>query len=278
MRWSTRGKIHRRIGEEREKLPSYPNPLFGKETWFVWVQKNPFISVLFAVVCVLGVVYFFFYSPIFLIQNISVQGVHQERIVQLVKEQMERRRWGIGIQKNMFTFSSSMLTETIGQVYSLEQLKINKKVPRTLEVTLAERTPVAELHVADVRLAVDGKGLVSQVLNGEETLPVILFLDSPQRTPQVGESLIPEFSMQFILAKQTEINSRIEKTIEQWVLIEGTHQLRAKTSEGWQIYFDYDRDLQQQYDSLIRLWDRQFKADSPNEYIDVRLIERVYYK
>ncbi len=125
----------------------YNNPFFKKTrtkksipSKYSWRIKLAIIEVL---ILFLGLFWFFFFSPVFEITKININGytrIQQKDILDLVNNQMSSY---LNFQKNIFLFKNQTLINNLNDKYCLEKITVKKDFPATVNVIIQEtRTSV----------------------------------------------------------------------------------------------------------------------------------------
>ncbi|MFC1687300.1 cell division protein FtsQ/DivIB [Patescibacteria group bacterium] len=284
MRWDFRGKrIQRRRGIN-ETSPQFSNPLFKKSSWSSLVVLHPGFFFLALLTIVIGTVYLFLFSPLFNISSIIVegeQGISESSIKLHVVEQSEQFRIGIIPQNNLLAFSRSGLKELLRTHYDLESLIVTKKLPGTISISFSEKNPFAILVSGENRYYIEENGLLSAEMTTESTIEgyIEIIEEVSLGPPTVGTSVFSSSVAVFIQGLSNRLQADIGVSIEKWMIPSfESEQIHALTPDGWRIFFHMNKDLNQQYDNFLATWNHYFTESPPNEYIDVRILDRVIYK
>ncbi|MBI5221779.1 MAG: FtsQ-type POTRA domain-containing protein, partial [Candidatus Magasanikbacteria bacterium] len=100
------------------------------------------VSFYFALIIAVYLFYFLFYSDYFTINNFNLSGnlhLPKEEVEKVVKEGLRQRHWLIFSQNNYFSLNKKKLLNYFQTVYVLDELKIDKQWPNTLNLTLVDR-------------------------------------------------------------------------------------------------------------------------------------------
>jgi cell division septal protein FtsQ len=273
MRW----KFHR----QRESK----NPLFTKPNWQQFIIERFGFFGWMVILIVLVVMYLIFYSPLLAITRVEISGT-QNISPQVLKEkfinwQLHQRRFGIFTQNNILMFSRKWLGEQIARDYNLASLKVDKKFPHTLRVTLVEKKPDLVWVSGGINYFLSESGEISSVIsNGEQLADLPLIYDDSNSAARAGQAVLTVDKVSFIHGLITRLKQMpsVEVTAYHMLNGQGT-QFNVQTKAGYTVYFDTSKDLEAQVAKLQRILDdKAFKNKPAREYIDVRLGDRVYYK
>ncbi len=126
--------INRRIQEEEKKPRIVKSLLTSAKFFLLW---------LIPLTLLLGGVYIFLFSQFFIIDYVDVkngQGIDASRIRTIIFSQMDEYYVKLIPQKNIYVFDEEAARKKIWDEYALDRLVIEKKLPKTLVVTI-EGTP-----------------------------------------------------------------------------------------------------------------------------------------
>lgn len=284
MRWDFRGKrIQRRRGVA-EPTPHFSNPLFQKSSWSSLIALHPgfFFILLFAVL--ISFTYLFLFSPLFTITSIEVdgeKGISESSIRSHVVEQSEKYRVGIFPQNNLLAFSRGGLKELLSSHYDLESLLITKKIRGTISISFTEKNPFAILISGERRYYIEENGLISAEISIDNPSEgyIEIVEEVPLGPPAVGSSIFSADVATFIKGLSERLQADIDVSIDKLMIPSfESEQIHVIMPEGWRIFFNTQKDLNRQYENFLTLWKDRFSEKPPDEYIDVRILDRVIYK
>ncbi|MFA5318110.1 MAG: FtsQ-type POTRA domain-containing protein [Patescibacteria group bacterium] len=285
--------MKRRYHNIRSYSPrKYSNPFFSKRRAKVrrisWKVK----ILIFLIVLAAGFLgWLLFFNRYFEIENVIVEGgqrIEDYKIYNIIGDQTQENRFFFFNQSNIFSFSKRQAKKEILNNYFVDDLKIDKKLPRTIKVIFSERQPAAVWCEEEKYYYVD------------ENLNILLQIDSLD--VNVGD---------YIILKNAEQKTAIEKGGSGKKVAIGEEYLKAclnlasealankieidricKINEkeitvslniinnGPEIFFNIEEDLGLQLKKLKALIAEKLKGERLRqlEYIDLRFGEKVYYK
>jgi len=281
MRWDFKRK---KLRIQKSTVPVYRNPMFPRYNWKEKILKKGNFFCLLIISILAGLIYLFFYSPIFNITKIEITGLQniprdvlEEKII---KWQLSQRRFLIFKQDNLFLFSKSWLRKNIENKYALDELKVSKKLFHTLKVNVKEKLPKLIWITNSQYYYLETNGIVSAVADKEkliQNLPSVF--DAGNNDITVGEVVISDKIVDFIDKLNDKIKQETKIIITNYVFPERkSTQVNAITNEGWAIYFEANNDLDSQVINLNEGLAKKIKDTKNLEYIDLRVEGRVYYK
>lgn len=281
MRWDFRKK---KLAGTKSTRPTYQNPLYAKKNWQSFIiQRFSFFGWLVLLVFLL-VIYAIFYSPLLQINKIEISGTSSvpADIIEekFVKWQLEQRKWLIFRQNNILLFSKKWLQENIEQQYTIDTLAIDKKLLHTLSVTITERTPTLVWKTNEKIYYLDENGFIaSAIANSESVIDLPQILDEGNESVNIGQEILTNEKISFIkeLVEAMPTINALEVTSYSTPHQLST-QINVQVTDGYQIYFDSQKELTNQIEKLRRALTESESAQSPQEYIDLRIGDRVYVK
>lgn len=228
-------------------------------------NSSKFIKILIVFIIILGgLVYLFFYSPIFKIKNIIVEGAFLE---------------GSGFEglmaKNILFINTADVKNEFSQKYpELNIVKIVRGLPDTLKIKLEEHQAKILWQTQDKNYLVDSSGVIFKEIEGVSDLPQVK--DNKDLAVVLNRPVVTTNFINFIAELNANFNQETGLIIDRYAVNETIFQIDAVTVLGWKVIFDTTRKAQDQLSDLSRfLKDHQSEV---KEYVDVRVEGRVYYK
>jgi cell division septal protein FtsQ len=261
------------------------NPLFTKSTWQQFVIERfsffGWLSILFFLV----IIYLLFYSPLLQITRVDIRGTQNisPKIIEekFINWQLQQSRFKVFKQNNLIMFSKKWLNQRLNNDYGLASLKIQKKFPHSLIVTIQEKTPELIWSSQGKYHYLSENGDLAQVVDiTPETSPLPIIYDDANTEAKPGQNILATDRITFIKNLTNEIKQINSVEVDSFHLQSnlGT-QISVQVKAGYNILFDISKDLAAQLEKLRRtLSDASTLANPPQEYIDVRLGDRVYIK
>lgn len=238
----------------------YPREEKPRNLW------TKFISIFLMVVILLGgLVYFLFYSSYFKIKNIIVENsTNQEIIDDLNRLQGE----------NILLFSRAKIEkEIIAQAPEITNLKVTRGLPDTLKIRQEERLSKIAWVSDNKKYLLGGDGVIFKEAQ-ETNLPYVV--DDKNIPVGIGQQVASENFINFLIETFVNFPQTVGFNINHFEISETIFQLDAVTDRGWKIVFDTTRPASGQLVDLNKFLSEH--KDEVQEYVDLRVEGRVYYK
>lgn len=229
-------------------------------------------------------IYFFLYSPFFRINQIEILGLQNlssEKIKGNINDYLDKNKFLIFPNRNSLFFNQSKMAEILINEYVLEQCDIKKKDKNTITVQIKERLPQFVWVTNHLYYGLDSKGTIINQAVEDEKQKLINIYDIDNQNVFLGENiLLPD-----ILNKLTSIKEKInfaELKFDSFRLKKNLSgaDIKVMTDKGIELIFDMDNNLEKQFQNLAFLLSDKLKGPALANltYIDLRLIDKVYYK
>jgi cell division protein FtsQ len=245
----------------RKRLRIKKKKPFFKKTIF-WIS-------IFSILILTGTFCIIFFSNIFKIKGIEILGV--ERIQ---KEDFKKFLEGKIEAKNIFLINLDPIKNGILKNFpQISSLEIKRKFPSTLVFKISERKEVAAFCQKEDCYLIDKEGIVFERGDGQGNLKIERENFGDEIKP--GDRVIEKE----ILEKILEISKKIEFGIEK-VSIISEDNLHFKTSQGFEIFIDPQKDIDWQLTKLKVALENAIPKEKIGEleYIDLRFGNFAYPK
>ena len=225
-----------------------------------------------------GLFYLFFLSTIFKIKEIQIFG-NQEIPTESLRESANGALSSEGI--NIFMVNQEEIEqELLGNFPKILDISFKRKFPSTFQIEIKEREAVAEFcHMEDCFL-LSGDGVIFErlPLGIENNESIEIRNQLFKETAEIGKKTVSSDELNKILKIRSELKNNLQILAAEAVII-SWERIDIKTSEGWQIYFSCQKDIDWQLTELKSVLENEiFIEDRKNlEYIDLRF-NKVFYK
>jgi cell division septal protein FtsQ len=236
------------------------------------------------------IVYIFLFSGYLSLTIINQKGarlVSNEEILFFINYRLSKKYLNVIPAKNYFFVSAGNTEREIREHFKMiETAKVKKIFPDRMDIDIIEKQISFVICKKNECFAIDEKGKTIANLNEiiGQTIgldPILLLDESPNDIPVQGE-LFNEDEVDFIRkigsSIENEIGLGLEKSLKTPSLI--SHEYRAKTSEGWEIYLNSNLGVEKEVDMLKVVLKEKISDDDRKklEYIDLRTDNKVYYR
>lgn len=269
-----------------------------------WWQGGAWkIYAILAGLVLLGGLYLLWWSSIFQITTVQVEGTQQlapSDIEAVVREQFTDRRWLVVPQSNLWGFSREQAVATLTSRYVVNSITIKKRPLGRLRVMVDEKTAAVTWVSGEHYYTVDGNGIATRELivpnidlvEGSQknagpsealtdrsmidtTIPLVA--DESVTAVTVGQKIVEPAVIGFITTLATKLPSDTLH-IQSFALPSLTSgEVRVHTTEGFAVYLTIQDDPDRQLTNL-NLVLREKVKDRRVQYIDLRFGNKVYIK
>ena len=151
------------------------------------IKKIKFVlKIVILIAVIAGGTAFALISPIFNIKDIQVinnSQVNSDTIVSLS---------GIKTGQNIFKFLKSKSIEKIKENPYIENIKIHRKLPSTIQIDVEERTPTYSIDYVGKYALINNQGYILEIVEDNRGLPIILNSITAQEEISAGQRLKDE--------------------------------------------------------------------------------------
>jgi cell division septal protein FtsQ len=260
-----------------------------RESFGSWHGK---LIVILLMILLGGAIYFIFYSPYFSIRQIEISGLQKidsNELRGIVDNQTASRRFLIFPQNNIFVFDEKSAEKEINERYALNYLKIEKRLPGSVSISVEEKIPALIWKTAEKFYLVDGDGvIIREIQEGEVSgyqtnqpgANMALVFDESNEITAVKEQIISRKKAEAVVNLQNTLARTTGLQIVNFTMTNrGDLLIKCLTNEGWQIYFSPTDDLDEQIQKLSVFLKEKNQEDRRGLlYVDLRFEDRVYYK
>jgi hypothetical protein len=236
-------------------------PIFRNRFFWLGVLIFIFITSLF---------YFLFFSETFQVEKIIITGekkIPKEAITTFIPK------------KNIFLTDLGKIKEDILNNFpQIAEVEIKRGFPDVLNILVVERLEVANWCQVDRCFLLDKEGVIF-----EETLPETDLIKIINRQSinsfSLGERVIEKKQLSQILDIDDKLKSELEIPIREFI-ISAEDKLITVTTEGWEIYFNFQKDMEWQLTKLRAVLEEKIPPEKRKnlEYIDLRFGNFAPYK
>jgi len=125
-------------------------------------------------------------SSLFNIKKIEVTGnsrISNEMVISLS---------GLELYKNIFTFNKLSVIGKIKENAYIKNVKIKRKLPDTVKITVQEKTPRYIIQIADSYAYINNQGYILEISTEKENMPILTGITTDLSNIKEGERLSVE--------------------------------------------------------------------------------------
>lgn len=234
-------------------------------------KLGPFIKVGVGISMVF-IIYFVFYSNFFILDNLKITGTHLLEPDEVVAVLFEN---GF-TQVNAVTFMEGLAKRKIMKQNQVADVRFKKNlISNTLTVVITEHQTSIIWQVGGQQFLINRFGVVYD--EAEPGSPLLVVEDRKNVPVSLNQKIVTTSFIEFVTSFAANLPRRTNITIRRIVVPETTFEVEMETKEGWRIILDTTASWEEQLNNLVRVL-REMSDQSPNEYIDLRIGKRVYYK
>ncbi len=247
------------------------------------ILRNRFLWItLLLLILVGGTFYLVCFANFFQIKKIEISGqqkVSEEELKNLVGGEIEQKLF-LFPTKSIFLINTNKIDQLILERFSqISQSDLKKKLPDGLFLEIEERQPWAALILNETDFYYcDENGIVFEKIweIPYKFLTVKSLLSYPEI--KLGGKVMEKDLIEKIGGVNAKLKDNLKIDIEEFI-IPSPERLNVKTSEGWEIYFDPEGDLNWQVIELSLVLEKEIPSEKRGdlEYIDLRF-SKVYFK
>jgi Cell division septal protein len=200
------------------------------------------------------------YSPFFIVKSIIIKGN------QYVSEQEIREAAGIKGQENMFLLTTSVMQQRLNKDLRIEQATVRRVFPSTIEITVAERMPVATIACSYGFLDLGQTGLVLNAYRKFKTMQVPAITGLALNDLYVGDQ-VENITVQKALEFLSYLDEASRRQLSEVNVAEPEH-ITAYTASGVQIRLGSTERMAEKAKSTQNFLVDLKSAKYPIEYID----------
>ncbi|OQX00910.1 hypothetical protein BWK69_00435 [Candidatus Parcubacteria bacterium A4] len=260
------------------------------------LKNGAFWIVVLITIAIVGFLYFFFSSDFFQTKKIEISGnskVFGDEIEKITQENLKEKILFFSTE-NIFLLNSKRINEEILKKFpQIAEIKIKNKFWGILSISVTERIAIAIIcqNIEEKNkncFFIDKEGIVFE--------PIVSAI-TEGRQKLLGNSLnLPELKMSsptdIFLGKKVFWEGRlsdlfkVESTLKNLdvvikeIKIISNERVDFQTEEGWQAFFDPEKDLQWQLTKLKTMLEKEIPVEKRIglEYIDLRFGNFAPYK
>lgn len=255
-----------------------------KEQWHIGRIGTVFLWVLF-----FGTLFYtVFFSTFFLVGEPRITGmgeVSEKVLREFVDSQLSIKYFHIFSRNNFFLVRPKELEEQLHLEYPLlASVSITRIFPKDLSIVVTERKKIILWNSLDRSYLIDEDGRAhdsTRALLPENMQYVLSITDTSNKEVTLGEKVYDASYGTFVIQLSELFPEQLELRLEPRYTVTSRFagEVRAKTNEGFEIYFGTDIPLESSFNVLKLLFEKELTEEKRLKlaYIDLRTENRAYY-
>jgi len=263
--------------------------------------KNRFFWLgILIIIFLFSIFYFLFFSEFFQLEKVIISGnekVPVEDIRKLIESTIKKKIL-VFQTKSIFLTSKNQIQEIVFRNFpQIAKVDFKKQLPQTLVIKIEERKPVAIVSSEKNDFLIDKEGIIFEEILGDNLQLIKIKGPNLEKEIKLGEKVVEKELLSQILEVKSQIENALKipivdeagassspfantNTRVTEVLIVSEERLNFKTFEGWEIYFNPQKDsnwqltkLKVDLENLI-----PFERRKNLEYIELRFGDSAPFK
>lgn len=264
--------VNKRLNRQYQKY----SKSFWQRWWILIILAAPLLIILIVI-----------HLPFFTIKNVVINNVAskptEDRLLDIINEVKNRRRWLLWPESNIFFFSKDQAIAAMSQEFYSEQVEIQKFLPNVVKVNFKENLIVGSWEVGDKKYALDDRGVLVQEIQdlSAKSAGTIKIKEAGEATHNLGDNVVDPTIIRFIKDANAAWLSNISNFKVSYYLYDekSLPTIQAVTDQGWFAYLTVMDSASSQVGYLKRILDEKLKQDTSNVvHIDLRYGSKVYIK
>jgi len=247
-----------------------------KKKSILWIFKSKIFLLFLLFLIISGTIFYFVvFSSFFQIKEIKISGnkkVSAEEIRNNITKQVNKKIIFFNT-KSIFLADLKEINEILLEKFPrIAKVDLNREFPGSLSAQIEERKPVAVFCNSEC-FFIDKNGVIFE--NISEIPSEILIIKTENIDKELnflkGAKILEKEQLNQILKINSKLKDDLKIPVEE-ILAISKKRINAKTSEGWEIYFNPERDLEWQLAELSILLKKRIPPEKRKniEYIDLR--------
>jgi cell division septal protein FtsQ len=247
-----------------------------------------------------GVVYFLFFSEWLQINSILIEGnktTDKKLVLDATEPYLHKKRFFLFPSNNYFFVPTSQIgREIMGNFKRVSKVDVKRSFPNSVVIQMEEKKAVLLFCSNKGCVWVDEEGVAYNKSSYSEALAdssrpgeprkageVVIVQDNSHSDLPIGQLVTDPANVEFSNSLWQLFPDKIGKELDLLSTpLPSAQEIRAHTKEGWTVYLDMTLDLTKNLELLNRVLNQELKEKEGGtvclDYIDLRVVDRVFYK
>ena len=232
--------------------------------------------------------YALFFSEFLEITTVDIVGnekISREAVLENINSKIYGEYLGIIKKNNLLLARTGKIKKDLLESFKIiRNVETKRKFPNKLEIIIFERKPQLIFCGGDKCFMLDENREAYEEINlnqNDSANNFIILTDENSKGINLGEFVLDQPYLEYVLeikVKLEEIGLKIENNFKAKSFI--SKDIRIKTEEGWEIYFNENIELEKEIEMLKVVLENKIEKNQRQdlEYIDLRIDNKIYYK
>ncbi|MDI6602756.1 MAG: FtsQ-type POTRA domain-containing protein [Patescibacteria group bacterium] len=267
-------------------MRKYRKPYRVKKKKSILIWKNRFFWLGILILIIFGgIFYLIFFHSFFQVKVIKISGnqkVATEDLENLLNQKIIHPPpffWWRASKSIFLVNFGEIRKEILKSLPQIEEIALKRKFPDTILVQVKERKPTAVFCQNATCFFIDKYGIIFEPDVDVTRKDLVTLRKERKEEMSLGEKIIAKEQLSKILEVEAKLKNEL-KILSEEILVISEERFNAKTLEGWQIYFNFQEDLEWQLTKLKAVLEEEIPQEKRKnlEYIDVRFGNFAPYK
>lgn len=254
-----------------------PRKIKRKKSLF---QQRFFWITILMIFATASIFYFFIFSSFFQVRNIIILGqekINEQDIRIFIEKKITKKILFLKTRSIFLINSKETENNILDSFPQISEIKITKKFPDALDIIIQERLGKFTWCYEEKCFLLDNQGVIfEQVFDNQDSNYIRIKDLTTNQKSDLGQEVIKKQKLSQIL----NITKRLDEDLEilvQEISILSDQRLNVRTTNGWEIYFNTQKDIDWQITELDLILKKKipFEKKQEIEYIDLRF-DKIY--
>jgi|WetSurMetagenome_2_1015567.scaffolds.fasta_scaffold278309_2 cell division septal protein FtsQ len=226
----------------------------------------------FIVPAILLAIYVVFWSGLFTLNKLEITGNHL-----VTNSEIEKMLFPRGFKRvNAATFVSSWRTRKLRTVPQISNARVVENIfQKTLRIEIDEHQTSVIWQTAGERFFVNRFGVIYD--HAADSSPLMVVEDLKNVPVSLNQKIVDPAFLEFVTSFSANLPRKTNITVRRITIPETTFEAEMITADGWRIILDTTKSYEEQLNNLVRVL-REMGDQRPREYVDLRILDRVFWK
>ena len=223
---------------------------------------------------IIAIFYFLFVSEIFQVEKIIVTGekkVSKIDLKLLVEEKLEKKIFFLKTRSIFLVNLNEKKENILNSFPNISEVEISRGFPDTLNIVVVERFGLTIWCQGGQCFLLDGEGVIFEEIfdTDSKAFQIKNLAQAPEL--KLGDKVIEKEKLNQILDIESKLRDNLKIPVTAVTLV-SEERLNIETSEGWEIYFNPERDIEWQLTKLRAVLEEEILPENRKnlEYIELR--------